>query len=466
MTASTSSTVTPFEIMRRFGAIGIAMICVQLDFFALALALPDMSNELDTSATNLQWTVSAYMIAIGVVMIPASRIADLVGRKKVFLIGLAIFGVASLWVGLSTSAELVIAGRILQGLGAGLFFPITMSIVTNATHALERPRILGFLTGLAGVGTAAGPILGGGFASTIGWRWVFLINVPIAVIGLVWGYFQLDESKDPDLASKTLRHLDWLGAFLVLVGIGGISIAIDDVSIEGFVPVTYVSALLGLCAIVVFTLWERRASWPLLAPELMRNGRFTAIVTAATIANMGACVTIFVATLYLQQVLGFSGLVAGLMFIPAAVGQSLGGPIGGRLASKVPAQRVMTLAMLIGAAALMVLAFSHNVVLFLSVMGVSSFFLGLGYTFGNIAVQSVVDESQAGAAAGVFLTLLISLGGVAVVIASATMEWVGHGIPTQAATTVTLVSWAVLIAVLGVIFGLTQWKKATIAVVK
>lgn len=451
-------------VLSRFGAVAIALICVQLDYFALALALPDMATELNTTATNMQWSVSAYMIAIGVTMIPSTRIADLVGRKKILLIGLTIFGLASLWVGLSPTANSVIAARVLQGFGAGLYFPVSMALVANATHALERPRVLGFLTGIAGVGTAAGPIFGGWFASSIGWRWIFLINVPITLIGVIWGAYQLKESTDPDLADKSLRHLDWLGAILILIGIWGISMGIDDSSIEGLTPVTYIPAGVGILAIIGFAFWERKASWPLIPGSLVKNGAFTALVVAATIANMGICVMIFVATLYLQEVRGFSGLQAGLMFIPAAIGLSIGGPLSGRLASRVPGQRVMTVAMIVGALTLVILAMFQNVGLFVLVMGISSFCLGMGFQFGNIAVVSVVPESLAGAASGVLLTLMVSLGGVAVVIASAIIEWVGDGYPTQAATTATLLSWAAVVGVLGIIFGALQWKKATLAV--
>lgn len=457
-----SGNVSALQIMGRFGAVGIALVCVQLDYFALALALPDMAEELNTTTTNLQWAVSAYMIAIGVAMIPASRIADLIGRKRMLLIGLAIFGLASLWVGLSPNTGSVIAARVAQGLGAGLYFPVAMSLVSNATNAFERPRILGFLSGLAGVGTALGPIIGGGFASTIGWRWVFFINVPIALLGVVWGYFQLKESKDSELALMKLRNLDWLGAILIAAGITGVSIAIDDLAVVGIVPITYIPAIVGVTALVGFWLWERKAFWPLIPPALMKNGNYTALVIAATIANMGACVMIFVSTLYLQQVLGYSGLVAGLMFIPAAVGLSIGGPVSGRLARKVSGQRVMTVALLTGALSLVILALINNIVVYLAVMGFSLFALGMGFQFGNIAVQSVVKESQAGVAAGVLLTMIISLGGVAVVIASATIEAVGEGVPSQSATTATLLSWAALVGILGVIFGAMQWKNAEV----
>ena len=448
----------------RFGAIAIALICVQLDYFALALALPNMAEDLHTTPENLQWTVSAYMIAIGIAMVPGSRLGDLLGRKKAVLIGLSIFGLASLWCGLSPTADSVIAARIIQGFGAGLYFPVSFALVSNATTDAERPQVLGFLSGVAGIGTAAGPIIGGAFSSTIGWRWVFFVNVPIAAAGVIWGAFQLKEQRDPELADKRIRDLDFLGIALIALLVTGISLALDDVSsTPGSFWLTIFPALVGVVALVGFVVWERRSTWPILPPSLWGNQRFTALVIAATIANAGLCVMIFLATLYLQQTRGLSGLEAGLLFIPAAVGLSIGGPISGRLAPKYPGQRVMTVAMIVGALSLAALAVAQNLTAYLILMGVASFFLGLGFQFGNIAVQSVVELSQAGAAAGVLLTVMVTTGGVGVVAAAASIEAFGaQGGPDQYSMSVTYVEWAVLVGVLGIIFGLWQWRKATL----
>ena len=448
----------------RFGAIAIALICVQLDYFALALALPNMAEDLHTTPENLQWSVSAYMIALGIAMVPGSRLADLVGRKKIVLIGLSIFGLASLWCGLSPTADSVIVARIVQGLGAGLYFPVAFALVSNATTDQERPKMLGFLSGLAGIGTAAGPILGGAFSATIGWRWVFFVNVPIAAAGVIWGAFQLREQTDPDLAGKRIRNLDYLGIALIALLVAGFSLALDDLSTSpGSFWLTIFPALIALIALVGFVVWERRSSWPVLPPDLWRNQRFTALVLAATIANAGLCVMIFLATLYLQQTRGLSGLAAGLLFIPAAVGLSIGGPISGRLAPRFAGQQVMTVAMIAGALCLAGLAFSENLVVYLVLMGIASFFLGLGFQFGNIAVQSVVRLAQAGAAAGVLLTVMVTTGGIGVVAAAASLEAFGlNGSADQHSMTVTYLQWAVLVGVLGVAFGLWQWRRATL----
>lgn len=453
---------TARDALGRFGAIAIALICVQLDYFALALALPNMAEDLQTTPENLQWSVSAYMIALGIAMIPGSRLADLIGRKKVVLIGLSIFGLASLACGLAPTAEFVIVARVVQGLGAGMYFPVAFALVTNATSDDERPAMLGFLSGVAGIGTAAGPIIGGLFSSTIGWRWVFFVNVPIALIGVLWGMRQLREQRDPALTDKRIRDLDFPGIILIALLVTGVSLAIDDVSVApGSVTKTILPAVVGVAALIGFVFWESRSPWPILPPQLWRNQRFTALVIAATIANTGLCVMIFLATLYLQETRGLSGLTAGLLFIPAAVGLSVGGPISGRIAPLFPGQRVMTVAMLAGAVTLFALAFTQNLVVYLLLMGLASFLLGLGFQFGNIAVQTVVPASQAGSGAGVLLTVMVTTGGIGVVAAAASIEALSPtGPPSQYAMTVTYLQWGVIVAVLGLIFGLWQWRRA------
>lgn len=451
------------NIIRRFGSIGLALLCIQLDYWALALALPDMAADLGTTSTDLQWAMSAYMIAVGIAMIPGSRVADLLGRKRLLIVGLVIFGISSLWIGLSTAVGFVVVGRILQGFGTGLYQPVAWSLVTNATSPTERPRVLGFLSAVGGIGTAAGPLIGGGFTSTIGWRWIFLVNIPIAVWTVVWGRRQLRESTDTSLRGKTLRDLDWSAAVILGVGVAALTLAIDSISLGGVHDLTYVTLTVAVLALIGFIARERHANWPLIPPRLWRNRQFRAIIVASTILNMALAVMIFMATVYLQDVHNLSGIVAGVMFIPATIGMAVGGPFGGFAASRIPAQRVLTMGLVGGALALAGLGVFQNFLAVLVTMGVATFFLGVGFNFGVIAAQSVVSQDQAGAAAGTLLTIMVTMGGVAVVIASSIFESVGAGQPTQQATTVTYLCWAGFVGVAGVIFGLWQWRGATVA---
>lgn len=344
-------------------------------------------------------------------------------------------------------------------------FPISFAIVTNSTNAVERPRVIGFLSGVAGVGTALGPILGGGLSSTVGWRWVFLVNVPLVAIALIWAIVQIRESRPDSSLRGSLGKLDWLGVALLALSVIGVSVAIDDVSAGGSTALfTVVPGVLGSAALAAFAWWESRAREPLIPPRMWRNRQFTALVVAATIANAGVCVLIFVSTVDLQQVRGYSGLIAGLLFIPAAIALAVGGPVSGRLASRFPSQRVMTVVTVTGGLGLVALAFADGLVVLLILMAVAGFLLGLGFQFGNVAVQSVVRPAEAGVGAGILLTIMEIVGGMAVVIAAAILEGVGQGAPTAAGTTVTLVTWGVIVGVLGVVFGLSQWRSATIAV--
>jgi len=154
-------------------AVSTALFCVQIDYFAMNLALPHMAADLGSSVTDLQWVISVYMLALGAFMVPAGRIGDIFGRRRALLIGIALFGVASVLCALAPSAGMVIAFRALQGLGAALIFPVSVSVLTNAFPAERSSQAIGFAYGIAGLGNAAGPLIGGLLTETVGWRAIF-----------------------------------------------------------------------------------------------------------------------------------------------------------------------------------------------------------------------------------------------------------------------------------------------------
>jgi MFS family permease len=162
-------------------AVSMALFCVQIDYFAMNLALPRMASDLHSgSATDLQWVISVYMLALGAFMVPAGRIGDIFGRRRALLAGVALFGVASVLCALAPSAGLLVAFRALQGLGAALIFPVSVSVLTNAFPAVRASHAIGLAYGIAGLGNAAGPLIGGLLTETVGWRWIFWLNVPAA----------------------------------------------------------------------------------------------------------------------------------------------------------------------------------------------------------------------------------------------------------------------------------------------
>ena len=165
-------------------AVSTALFCVQIDYFAMNLALPRMAADLDSNATDLQWVISVYMLALGAFMVPAGRIGDIFGRRRALLAGIAIFGLASALCAVAPSAALVIVFRAVQGVGAALIFPVSVSVLTNAFPAARAGHAIGLAYGIAGLGNAAGPLVGGLLTQTLGWRWIFWLLVPFCVGGV------------------------------------------------------------------------------------------------------------------------------------------------------------------------------------------------------------------------------------------------------------------------------------------
>ncbi len=444
-----------------FGSVALAFFCIQLDFFALGLALPVIASDLGTTTTDLQWVVSGYMLALGALMIPASRLADLLGRKRVLLIGTALFGTASLVCGLAPAASLLIAARVFQGVGGAMILPVGFSLISNSTSDEVRPAILGVISGVANIGTALGPIVGGVLASTWGWRWVFWFNVPFALAAFVWGWRSLQESRDP--AGRSLRDVDWLGVALVSVGVAALSFGLDSVSGVGLLSVSALGGLLvGAATLAAFVQQERRHVWPLVSGALMRRRSFVQLLLAGTLANAGYCVMIIVVTVQLQDVRDFSSALAGLIFVAPATANALCGPIAGRLAPRFPGGQVMAVCLVTGSVGMIVQAFATS--LWLDIVGlvVTAISYGMGYTFTTIATQSVLPVTLSGEASGVVLTTIITLGGFGVIVGAVGMESFGSDLAT--ATASTLLWTGVVILAAGLIFAWTQRKPAGVPV--
>ncbi|PXX00825.1 EmrB/QacA subfamily drug resistance transporter [Mycolicibacterium moriokaense] len=400
-------------------AVSMALFCVQIDYFAMNLALPRMASDLNSTATDLQWVISVYMLALGAFMVPAGRIGDIFGRRRALLAGIALFGLSSVLCALAPSATLVIAFRALQGLGAALIFPVSVSVLTNAFPAVRASHAIGLAYGIAGLGNAAGPLIGGLLTETVGWRWIFWLNVPLTIIALAIGARSITESFDESVP----RRIDVSGLALITVGIGLFTLTFDRAPSWGWLSApTVVAFACSLAALVVFVVVESRVRWPLVDLSLARNPRFTILVIAGTISNIAYGVTIFLATIYLQQVRGLDPLMAGLAFLGPSAGAALGGTISGRLAASRPPVLVMGLTTVAAALSLAALAASTGWVGYLSALTACGFTLGLVYAFTTVATQAVVRPERAGEAAGVTLTALVTLAGVGVAVSGTVLE--------------------------------------------
>ncbi|OBF33047.1 MFS transporter [Mycobacterium sp. ACS1612] len=397
----------------------MALFCVQLDYFAMNLALPRMALDLDTTAPDLQWVISVYMLALGACMVPAGRIGDIFGRRRALLAGIALFGLASALCALAPTAALVIVFRALQGVGAALIFPVSVSVLTNAFPSVRASHAIGLAYGIAGLGNAAGPLVGGLLTETVGWRWIFWLNVPLTLGVLTIGARYVTESFDESVP----RRIDFAGLALITVGIGLFTLAFDRAPAWGWLSgPTAVAFGCSIAVLVAFVVVETRVRWPLVDLSLMRNPRFTTLVVAGVVANVAYGVTIFLSTIYLQQVRGLDPLTAGLAFLGPSAGAALGGVLAGRLAASRPPVLVMGAMTVAAAVSLAALAASNGWAVYLPALTACGFTLGLVYAFTTVATQAVVRPERAGEAAGVTLTALVTLAGVGVAVSGTVLE--------------------------------------------
>ena len=437
--------LTPAET-RAVVALAVGMFCVQVDFFALNLALPRMAVDLNETTTNMQWVISAYMIAVGAAMIPGGRLGDLRGHRRIVVAGLTVFGGASLVCGLSSSYGLLIGFRALQGLGAAALFTVSVAAISNAVAKDHRAVAIGALFGIANIGTALGPFIGGLLTEQLSWRWVFFLNVPLSAVA-VFCCLRWLPSMSP--AGATAR-IDWLGLMLVSSGIVAVAYAVDRAGEWGWSSPKLIGLLaLAVVLFVIFIVVEQRVRDPLIELSLFRNQAFVLITVGGTIANIVYTVTVLCTTIYLQEGRGLSPIAAGLVFLAPSVAVALSGPLAGRLAGWRPVPVLIPATMILGGISLLVTSAVEAWGAYVLLLGLTGFALGLGWTLPSIGSQTVVDPARAGEAAGVNLTVMVTIAGVAVALAGTLIELGGAGTADIAAATKGVVRLVSLLSFVG-----------------
>ncbi|MER6319769.1 MFS transporter [Streptomyces sp. NPDC001581] len=402
-----------------FVAVAVALFCIQLDFFALNLALPGIAAELDVTVSAAQWTLSAYMLAIGCFFIIGGRVGDVFGRRGTLLAGTALFTAGSVGCALAPGLGWLVAARIAQGVGAAFVFPVSVSVITNTFPEESRTRALGAVFGVANIGTALGPFVGGGFTEGPGWRWIFWLMVPLSLLSLLTALVYVPDSRD----ASAPRELDLAGCALVVCALAALTLAVERGDAWGWAS----ARTLGLFALAVaagalFVVRERLARHPLIDLRLFRNVPYVLVTGMGSLSNMGYGVTVFLATLYLQDVRGLSPLLAGTMFLAPALLVALSGPLGARLARHMRPTAVMALAGAVAGTGMYALAQVSAWWLYVPVFAWCGLGLGLGWTFSSVATQQVVAPERAGEASGVLLTFLVTLGAIALAGAAAAIS--------------------------------------------
>jgi len=286
---------------------------VLLETTVVNVALPAIGQDLDASLTGLQWSVNAFTLTLSGFILLGGALGDRFGRRRIYLVGLAWFAVASLLCGVAESVEWLIATRALQGFGGALLVPGSLALIQEAFHPGDRARAVGAWSGLSGVAGAAGPLLGGWLVDVASWRWAFYVNVPIAVVVAVLLVRYVPESRD----EGPPRRFDLAGGLLAAAGLGGVTYALTEVSGGGW-PVA-ASALAGLVALGAFIRVERRRRAPMLPLELFSSREFSAANLASFCVYGAVAGLFFLLPIQLQVTVGYSPLGAGLALLPATV---------------------------------------------------------------------------------------------------------------------------------------------------
>ncbi|MCW2833043.1 MAG: drug resistance transporter, EmrB/QacA subfamily [Nocardioides sp.] len=426
-----------------------------LDGSVVNVALRTIGDDLDASLAQLQWINNGYLLSLAALILLGGSLGDRLGRRRMFVVGTVWFALASALCGLAPNAEVLIVARILQGVGGALLTPGSLAMIQGAFVPADRGKAIGAWSGLGGVAAAIGPFVGGVLVDHASWRWIFLINLPLAVVTVLIAWRWVPETRDP----SAVGHFDVAGAVLAALALGGITFAL----IEWGGPGAMWAGVLGLLAAVAFVALELRTKAPMMPPGLFRDRTFSAsnLMTFLVYAALGAMS--FFLVLQLQTVSGYNALEAGLATLPITICMlflaAKGGELGSRIGPRIP-MTVGPLVMALGT--VLVLRADADVNYWLDVFpGVTVFGLGLALMVAPLTatVLAAAPDHLAGIASGInnAVARAGSLMAVAALPTAVGLSGAEYADPLvfDAAYPIAMVACAVLLALGGAVSWLT-----------
>ena len=384
----------------------LAQFMVVLDATIVNVALPSIQRGLHFSASSLPWVINGYTLIFGGFLLLGGRAADLLGRKRLFIVGVALFSAASLLNGLAQSSAMLIAGRALQGLGGALVAPAALSIVTTTfTENAERTRALGVWSAIAAGGGAVGLLLGGALTDLVSWPWIFIVNVPVGVIALLLALRFIPESR----ADMHHRSFDLAGAMTVTAGLVVVVYAIIKAQAFGWGSARTIGLLAaGLALLVAFVQVERASVAPLMRLSIFRVRTLAVADGVLLLVASGMFGMFFFASLYVQEILGYSPLRAGLAFLPVTGGIVIGAGIAQQLIRRLGVRNVSIAGISIATVGMVLLTQVpvHGSYAGDLLVGLLPMSIGIGLTFVPITLLGTggVSRDDAGLASGLFNT--------------------------------------------------------------
>jgi EmrB/QacA subfamily drug resistance transporter len=323
-------------------AVSVAIFMLLLDITVVNVALPDIQRSLHSSFEDLQWVVNAYSLTLAAFLLTAGATADLIGRRRVFVMGLIVFTASSAVCGLSTTPLMLNLARAVQGTGGAMMFATSLALIAQAFHGKERGIAFGVFGGVIGAAVAIGPVVGGVITSGIGWEWIFFVNVPIGIAAVFLTLSQVSESRDPNA-----KGVDWIGLITFSGSLFLFVFALIQGNEKGWGSTRILGFLIGAAVLlVVFLIAEHRQARPMLDLTLFRRPAFAgaSIVAFAVSASMFSMFLYL--TLYIQDVLGYGSLQAGLRFLPITLMTFVVAPFSGKLSVRVPVRLLLGVGML------------------------------------------------------------------------------------------------------------------------
>jgi len=371
-----------------------------VDSTVVNVALPRIGRDLDADLAALQWTVNAYMLTLAGLILLGGSLGDRYGRRKIFVLGVVWFAAASLLCGLAPDAGVLIAARALQGVGGALLTPGSLALIQASFHPDDRARAVGLWSGFGGIGAAIGPFLGGWLVDGPGWRWVFLINVPMALVCAPIAVRHVPESAD----GRTHGRFDVLGAALGALALALVTYALIEAG-DGSLVVVIVTAVAGVAAGIAFVHVEKRSPDPMMPPSIFASRQFTAVNLVTLCVYAAFSGFFFLTALQLQVVAGYSALQAGTALLPTTALMLLFSARSGELAQRIGPRIPLTVGPLLCAAAMLLMmrvgpdaSYLTDVVPALLVMGTGMVVLVAPLT---ATVLASVDTARAGLASGI-----------------------------------------------------------------
>jgi EmrB/QacA subfamily drug resistance transporter len=313
------------------GAVAFGLFMIMLDNTVVNVALPSIQESLGLKVSELEWVVAGYALTFGAFMLTGGKLADLLGRRRMFVVGLIVFTASSLACGLAGSATILIGARVVQGLGAALMNPSTLSIITVTFPPKQRGTAIGIWAGVSALALAIGPLVGGVITEHINWNWIFFINVPIGIIAVVAAFLFIDESRDTSAEQRP----DVPGLASSALGLFALTYALIEGNNFGWSSPRIIGALaIAVVSLAAFILFERHQRLPMLDLSLFRNRTFTGANLVMLLVALAMFGVFFYISLFMQQVLGYSPIQAGAAFLPMTVLIVFLAPLAGKYSDR------------------------------------------------------------------------------------------------------------------------------------